>query len=135
VQREQNSRYASHNGLIKGAGCAGDSSAAGQNQQVRRVRWLGPRVLVCEGFPCHGVTLPAELRCGKRLEIVRAATHLFEESGTLEEVARLPAEWFRARTAVPIDQPTRGSVQSARIAGKPVTVAGKAELQRVDRKS
>ena len=37
----------------------------------------------------------AELRCEKRLEIVPAATHLFEESGTLEEVARLAAEWFR----------------------------------------
>jgi len=37
----------------------------------------------------------AELRCEKRLEIVPAATHLFEESGTLEGVARLAAEWFR----------------------------------------
>ena len=30
----------------------------------------------------------------KRLEIVLGATHLFEEPGTLEEVARLAAEWF-----------------------------------------
>ena len=30
----------------------------------------------------------------KRLEIVPGATHLFEEPGTLEEVARLAAEWF-----------------------------------------
>jgi putative phosphoribosyl transferase len=37
----------------------------------------------------------AELRCEKQLEIIPAATHLFEESGTLEEVARLAAEWFR----------------------------------------
>ena len=37
----------------------------------------------------------AELRCEKQLEIIAAATHLFEESGTLEEVARLAAEWFR----------------------------------------
>ena len=37
----------------------------------------------------------AELCCEKGLEIVPAATHLFEESGTLEEVARLAAEWFR----------------------------------------
>ncbi len=29
-----------------------------------------------------------------RLEIVPGATHLFEEPGTLEEVARLAAEWF-----------------------------------------
>ena len=29
------------------------------------------------------------------LEIVPGATHLFEEPGTLEEVARLAVEWFR----------------------------------------
>ena len=31
----------------------------------------------------------------KRLEIVPGATHLFEEAGALEEVARLAAAWFR----------------------------------------
>jgi len=36
----------------------------------------------------------AELGCEKRLEIVPGATHLFEEPDTLEEVARLAAEWF-----------------------------------------
>jgi pimeloyl-ACP methyl ester carboxylesterase len=35
-----------------------------------------------------------QLRCEKRLEIVPGATHLFEEPGTLEEVARLAREWF-----------------------------------------
>ena len=30
-----------------------------------------------------------------RLEIVRGATHLFEEPGTLEQVSRLAAQWFR----------------------------------------
>jgi dienelactone hydrolase len=30
-----------------------------------------------------------------RLEIVEGATHLFEEPGTLEEVARLASAWFR----------------------------------------
>lgn len=35
------------------------------------------------------------LRCEKRLEIVPGATHLFEEPGALEEVARLAAEWFQ----------------------------------------
>jgi dienelactone hydrolase len=30
----------------------------------------------------------------KRLEIVPGATHLFEEPGTLEEVARLACDWF-----------------------------------------
>jgi putative phosphoribosyl transferase len=36
----------------------------------------------------------AELRCEKRLEIVPGATHLFEEPGALEEVARLARAWF-----------------------------------------
>jgi dienelactone hydrolase len=36
----------------------------------------------------------ARLRCEKRMEIVPGATHLFEEPGTLEEVARLAREWF-----------------------------------------
>jgi putative phosphoribosyl transferase len=35
------------------------------------------------------------LRCEKELEIVPGATHLFEEPGTLEEVARLAADWAR----------------------------------------
>ncbi len=35
------------------------------------------------------------LRCEKKLEIVRTATHLFEEPGTLEEVASLAAGWFK----------------------------------------
>lgn len=35
-----------------------------------------------------------QLRCDKQLEIVPNATHLFEEPGALEEVARLAAAWF-----------------------------------------
>jgi putative phosphoribosyl transferase len=31
----------------------------------------------------------------KTFEIVPGATHLFEEPGALEEVARLAAEWFK----------------------------------------
>lgn len=34
------------------------------------------------------------LRCVKSLKIVPAATHLFEEPGTLEQVAQLAGEWF-----------------------------------------
>jgi predicted alpha/beta-hydrolase family hydrolase len=37
----------------------------------------------------------ALLGCESRLEIVEGATHLFEEPGTLEEVARLATAWFR----------------------------------------
>jgi dienelactone hydrolase len=35
-----------------------------------------------------------EITAEKELKIVPGATHLFEEPGTLEEVARLAAEWF-----------------------------------------
>jgi dienelactone hydrolase len=37
----------------------------------------------------------AQLRCEKRLEIIPGATHLFEEPGALEAVARLASTWFR----------------------------------------
>jgi dienelactone hydrolase len=46
-----------------------------------------------------------KLKAEKHLAIIPGATHLFEEPGTLEEVARLAAEWFRRhlkpRTARP----------------------------------
>lgn len=35
-----------------------------------------------------------EMHCTKKLEIVSGATHLFEEAGTLDEVARLAKDWF-----------------------------------------
>jgi len=42
----------------------------------------------------------AKLRCAeKKLVIVPGATHLFEEPGTLEEVARLASEWFSTHFA------------------------------------
>ncbi|HJW81301.1 MAG TPA: hypothetical protein VJ396_03570, partial [Acidiferrobacterales bacterium] len=36
----------------------------------------------------------ARLVCPKELVIVPGATHLFEEPGTLEQVATLAADWF-----------------------------------------
>lgn len=35
-----------------------------------------------------------QLQCEKAMEIIPAASHLFEEPGKLEEVARLSARWF-----------------------------------------
>jgi pimeloyl-ACP methyl ester carboxylesterase len=35
-----------------------------------------------------------ELRCDKKLEAVPGATHLFEEPGTIEQVANLATNWF-----------------------------------------
>jgi putative phosphoribosyl transferase len=38
----------------------------------------------------------SRMRCEKELKIVPGATHLFEEPGTLQEVARLAAVWFQS---------------------------------------
>jgi len=46
------------------------------------------------------------LRCPKELVIVPGATHLFEEPGTLEEVARLAKEWF-VKYLAPVDSAGR----------------------------
>jgi putative phosphoribosyl transferase len=37
----------------------------------------------------------ARMQCEVKLELVPDATHLFEEPGTLEQVAKLASEWFR----------------------------------------
>jgi len=54
----------------------------------------------------------ARLRCEKEIEIVPGATHLFEESGTLDQVAHLAAEWFQTHLhnsrRIPKDQENRG---------------------------
>ena len=46
----------------------------------------------------------ARLQCpDKKLVIIPGATHLFEEPGTLEEVARVTAEWF-TRHFTPVEK-------------------------------
>jgi putative phosphoribosyl transferase len=50
----------------------------------------------------------AHLRCEKELSIIPGATHLFEEPGTLEEVARQAALWF-ARHLRRANAPSEGS--------------------------
>lgn len=37
----------------------------------------------------------SRMLCERQLKIIPGATHLFEEPGTLEKVARLAAEWFQ----------------------------------------
>ena len=58
-----------------------------------------PTLLIVGGFDEPVIMLNEEayawLRCEKELKIVPGATHLFEEPGTLEEVARLAARWFQ----------------------------------------
>ena len=45
----------------------------------------------------------AELRCEKRLEVIPGATHLFEEPGTLDAVARLAGAWFERHLGTATD--------------------------------
>jgi putative phosphoribosyl transferase len=57
-----------------------------------------PTLLIVGGndVPVIGMNQEAleQLRVEKELKIVPGATHLFEEPGALEEVARLAADWF-----------------------------------------
>jgi pimeloyl-ACP methyl ester carboxylesterase len=61
-------------------------------------RVKSPTLLIVGGLDFPVISLNREayalLRCEKELVIVPGATHLFEEPGTLEDVARLAAEWF-----------------------------------------
>lgn len=63
---------------------------------LRKVR--APTLLIVGGDDTEVIGMNeqayAALGCVKHLAIVPGATHLFEEPGTLEEVARLAAEWF-----------------------------------------
>ncbi|HKG17191.1 MAG TPA: dienelactone hydrolase family protein [Solirubrobacteraceae bacterium] len=47
------------------------------------------------------------MSCERGLEIVPGATHLFEEPGTLESVARLAGDWFARHLPAPAE-PARG---------------------------
>src|SRR5438034_2255012 len=57
-----------------------------------------PTLLIVGGLDAQVIRLNEEalarLRCEKQLQIVPGATHLFEEHGALEEVARLAGDWF-----------------------------------------
>jgi len=62
-------------------------------------RVTAPTLLVVGGEDHEVIALNRDasthLKCPKLLEIVPGATHLFEEPGTLEQVAALAAAWFR----------------------------------------
>ena len=73
-----------------------------------------PTLLIVGGYDTLVIDLNekalGELGCAKRLEIVPLATHLFEESGALEQVARLARRWFEHYlTAVPAGSMRRGA--------------------------
>jgi putative phosphoribosyl transferase len=60
-----------------------------------------PTLLLVGGFDDIVIDLNQQayslLTCSKELVIIPGATHLFEEAGTLEQVARLAAGWFTTR--------------------------------------
>lgn len=76
-----------------------------------------PTLLIVGGDDDVVVTLNQqalrELRCPAQLVVVPGATHLFEEPGTLEEVARLAARWFIQYLAQGSAEPGTASVEPA----------------------
>lgn len=70
-------------------------------------RVVSPTLLLVGGLDSGVIELNedayAHLNCKKDLKIISGATHLFEEPGTLEEVAGLAAAWFREKLQPSID--------------------------------
>lgn len=68
-----------------------------------------PTLLIVGGLDTQVIELNqeayAQLNCRKDLKIVDGATHLFEEPGALEQVARLASDWFVG--CLPATQPVR----------------------------
>jgi pimeloyl-ACP methyl ester carboxylesterase len=62
------------------------------------MRVVAPTLLIVGGLDHQVIALNeraySDLVCEKRLEIVPAATHLFEEPGTMEQVIGLASQWF-----------------------------------------
>lgn len=65
-------------------------------KELSKVR--APTLLIVGGDDVEVIELNQQafelLQCEKKLRIVPGATHLFEEPGTLEQVADLAADWF-----------------------------------------
>jgi pimeloyl-ACP methyl ester carboxylesterase len=80
-------------GAVVSRGGRPDLAGAGELSRVK-----APTLLLVGGFDDAVIELNqqayAYLDCQKELIIVPGATHLFEEPGTLEEVARQAAQWF-----------------------------------------
>lgn len=78
---------------------------------ARLARVVSPTLLLVGGLDSGVIELNEEayahLNCKKDLKIISGATHLFEEPGTLEEVARLAAAWFREHLQPSMDVPLR----------------------------
>lgn len=98
-------RAAAAVGTERGAGIGAVVSRGGRpdlaGDRLGDVR--APTLLIVGGDDTRVLELnrqaQAELRCENRLDVVAGATHLFEEPGTLDEVAELAREWFTGHLA------------------------------------
>lgn len=67
-------------------------------------RVLAPTLLLVGGDDLPVIEMNREayelLRATKEMTLIPGATHLFEEPGTLEDVARLSADWFTRHLAI-----------------------------------
>jgi dienelactone hydrolase len=81
-------------GAVVSRGGRPDLAGSGALQRVK-----SPTLLIVGGLDHPVIKMNEEayawLRCEKEMKIVPNASHLFEEPGTLEEVARLAARWFQ----------------------------------------
>jgi putative phosphoribosyl transferase len=63
------------------------------------LRVKAPTLLIVGGNDVHVIAINREsmkqLNTEKKLEIISGASHLFEEQGKLEEVAKLATDWFK----------------------------------------
>jgi pimeloyl-ACP methyl ester carboxylesterase len=71
---------------------------------------IAPTLLIVGDLDTEVIRLNEEameqMRCQRELVFVPGATHLFEEPGTLEEVARLATEWFAKHLARSLWRPS-----------------------------
>lgn len=68
-----------------------------------------PTLLIVGGLDDDVIELNKEayskLQCEKKLDIVENASHLFEEPGKLEEVAKLSTDWFKKHLTKSVHAP------------------------------
>jgi putative phosphoribosyl transferase len=79
---------------------------------------LAPTLLIVGGLDGPVIELNEQAlgqmrQCEKKLVIIPGATHLFEEPGTLDQVAELAAEWF-SHCFASKRRPETGKAESAR---------------------
>src|SRR5574340_588574 len=120
VQRETKDLLVGYFGASTGAGAA-LQAAAREPASVRAVvsrggrpdlamsylpRVQAPTLLIVGGNDQPVISLNeaayAQLRSSKKMVIIPGATHLFEEPGTLEQVAQLARDWFVGHFAPPV---------------------------------